>query len=166
MSHDPGVLPLGLEFELKRYWCGPGEMQTVHELPMLELICLRMRLLSNTCVRWLARSATYTLPCKSTAIPCGGLRPAAQHHQDLSLWIELDDQVRSLVNDPDVVLRIDTPRVRELEGIASLAKISTSMFAYGRFRSTSRTTRKPASVPVMAATNQALARNRGEPAFT
>ena len=24
MSHVPGALPLGFEFEVNRYWCGPG----------------------------------------------------------------------------------------------------------------------------------------------
>src|SRR5579863_8046862 len=73
MTHDPGALPLGLELEVNRYWCGPGEMQTVQESPMLSKMALRTRLLSRTCMRWLARSATYTLPCASTAIPCGVL---------------------------------------------------------------------------------------------
>src|SRR5881296_3803128 len=73
MSHDPGVFPLGLELELKRYWCGPGEMQTVQDTPMLSYTALGTRLLSSTCIRLFARSATYTFPCASTAIPCGVL---------------------------------------------------------------------------------------------
>src|SRR5258707_3582554 len=36
-------------------------------------MALRTRLLSKTCIRLLARSATYTLPFPSTASPCGVL---------------------------------------------------------------------------------------------
>src|SRR5512141_167827 len=73
MSQDPGGLPLGLELEVNKYWCGPGEIHTVQESPILSKMALGPRLLSNTCIRWLARSATYTLPWASTAIPCGVL---------------------------------------------------------------------------------------------
>ena len=38
--------------------------------------------------------------------------------------IELDDHVRSLVDDPDVVLRIDAHRVRELEAVVALADLA------------------------------------------
>ena len=45
------------------------------------------------------------------------LRPPAEHHDDTSLRVELDHHVRPLIDDPDVVLRIDAHLVRELEAI-------------------------------------------------
>jgi len=46
-----------------------------------------------------------------------GLRPVTEHHHDPSGGIELDHHVRSLVDDPDVVLGIDTNTVGELESV-------------------------------------------------
>ena len=48
----------------------------------------------------------------------------AEHHHDPSGGIELDDHVRSLVDDPDVVLRIDAHAVRELEAVAPFADLA------------------------------------------
>src|SRR5262245_16530076 len=73
MSHEPGALPLGLELDENRYWCGPGDTHVLQELPTLSYTAFGLRLLSSTWIRALFRSATYTLPCKSTAIPCGRL---------------------------------------------------------------------------------------------
>ena len=50
-----------------------------------------------------------------------GRRPAAQHHQELALGAELRDGVRALVDRPDVVLRVDADRVRELKAVIALA---------------------------------------------
>ena len=44
-----------------------------------------------------------------------------EHHHDSSRGIELDDHVRSLIDGPDVVLRVHTHRVRELEAVVPLA---------------------------------------------
>src|ERR1700681_1314061 len=48
-------------------------------------------------------------------------RPAAEHHEELALRAELRDGVRAFVDGPDVVLRIDADRVRELEAVITLA---------------------------------------------
>ena len=52
------------------------------------------------------------------------LRPSAEHHHDASLGVELDDHVRPLVDDPDVVLRVDAHGVRELEAVQALADLA------------------------------------------
>ena len=54
--------------------------------------------------------------------PFDGLGPAAEHHHDAALGVELDDHVRPLVHGPDVVLRIDAHRVRELEAVEALRR--------------------------------------------
>ena len=56
--------------------------------------------------------------------PRDRLRPSAEHHHDPSLGVELDDHVRPLVDDPDVVLRIDPHGVRELEAVQTLADLA------------------------------------------
>src|SRR6185295_12557921 len=73
MSHDPGGLPFGFEFEWNTYWCGPGEMHSVHPTPRLVISLIGFRLLSSTWYRLLVRSATHTLPRSSTCRPCGRL---------------------------------------------------------------------------------------------
>src|SRR6185295_18742528 len=44
-------------------------------------------------------------PCRRPDRDC--FRLAAQHQQDAAVLIELDDVARPLIDDPDVVLRID-----------------------------------------------------------
>src|SRR3989454_8635897 len=47
--------------------------------------------------------------------------PAAEHHKELALRAELRDGVGAFVDGPDIVLRIDANRVRELETVIALA---------------------------------------------
>ena len=49
------------------------------------------------------------------------LGTAAQHHHDPPFGVELDDHVRPLVHDPDVVVLVDAHLVRELEAVDALA---------------------------------------------
>src|SRR5205807_4487708 len=51
-------------------------------------------------------------------------RFAAQHEQDPSLGIEFDHVARSLIDHPDVVLRIDLHRLREVEAVDALADLA------------------------------------------
>ena len=52
------------------------------------------------------------------------LGPPAEHHHDAALGVELDDHVRPLVHDPDVVVLVDADRVRELEAVEALADLA------------------------------------------
>ena len=51
-------------------------------------------------------------------------RLPAHHHQDAAVGPELDDLVRSFVDDPDVVLRVDADRVREEEAVDALPDLT------------------------------------------
>ena len=56
--------------------------------------------------------------------PGDRLRPPAEHHHDAPFGVELDDHVRPLVDHPDVVLRVDADRVRELQAVQALADLA------------------------------------------
>lgn len=51
------------------------------------------------------------------------VRPLAQHHQELSVRSVLDDEVRALVDRPDVVVLVDAHGVREAVAVAPLAEL-------------------------------------------
>ena len=51
----------------------------------------------------------------------GGLGLAAEHHHHAALGIELDDHVRAFIDGPEVVLRVDSDRVREGPGVQVVA---------------------------------------------
>src|SRR4051812_10983129 len=51
-------------------------------------------------------------------------RFTAENHQHTPLRIELDDLARSLVNDPDVVLRVDMDGMRDLKRVNPLSNFT------------------------------------------
>ena len=63
----------------------------------------------------------------ATAGTVDRFRLAAHRHHDAALGIELDDHVRSFVDDPDVVLWIDAHRVREDEAVEALADLADEL---------------------------------------
>src|SRR5207302_8629009 len=52
------------------------------------------------------------------------LRLSAHGHDDVTIGIELDDHVRALIHNPDVILRIHTDRMGKNEPIQTLADLT------------------------------------------
>ena len=80
-----------------------------------------------------AAAAACPAPRRRAPAPAGvGTRTdrlglAAEDHQHAPVGTELDDLARALVDDPDVVLRVDAHAVRDQEAVDALADLATKL---------------------------------------
>src|SRR5207247_1429549 len=80
--------------------------------------------LTRRCRRAAAFSVTAPAGSRRAAWNVDGLGLAPHRHLHASLRIELDDHARSLIDHPDVVLRIDPHVMREDETVQALADLA------------------------------------------
>src|SRR3984893_14453028 len=64
----------------------------------------------------------------------GGFHLASEYHGDLALRIEPDDHVRALVRGPDVVILVDSHRVREGPGVQVVTNLTNEFSIGGKLK--------------------------------
>ena len=112
----------------------PGDVRRTVEVVAVDAGCREVR---RCRVRHRRRRGLLQAPrrCRSTARRSSArrhagagperdvLRLSAEHHQEPAVRIELHDHVRSGVDDPDVVLRIDAHLLGEVDAVDALADL-------------------------------------------